>query len=42
MITRLLLDARLSLVTAAGTLPSRSVEFGHPSLVAGLCEATYF
>jgi hypothetical protein len=41
MIPRLLLDACLSSATVAGTSPSRSVEFGHPSLVAGLCEATY-
>jgi hypothetical protein len=41
MIT-MLLDACLSSAAAAGTSPSRSVEFGHPSLVAELCEATYF
>jgi hypothetical protein len=42
MITRLPLNACLSAATAAGTSPSRSVEFGHSSLVAGLYEATYF
>ena len=41
MITKLPLDACLSSATLAGTSPSKSVEFGHSSLVARLCEATY-